>query len=55
MFFISLSADVNVHSHIRQDGVYIPGHLRSDPNSTKADNWSTRGNINPHTERPGTK
>lgn len=50
----TLSADVYVKPHWR-DGTHVQEHYRSDPNSSKSDNWSTRGNINPRTGEPGTK
>lgn len=33
----------------------MQGHYRSSPNSTKSDNYSTKGNYNPYTGKPGTK
>jgi hypothetical protein len=29
--------------------------MRSSPNSTTLDNYSTKGNVNPYTGQPGTK
>jgi len=49
-----LSADVYVSPYTRRDGTQIQGHMRSDPNDTKSDNWSTKGNMNPYTGKPGT-
>lgn len=43
-----------VRGHVRSDGVYIPQHQRTNPNSTTLDNWSTRGNVNPYTGKVGT-
>ncbi|MDF7678408.1 hypothetical protein PT277_06825 [Acetobacteraceae bacterium ESL0709] len=39
--------------YIRRNGQYVQGHYSTIPNHTKLDNWSTRGNINPHTGRRG--
>lgn len=36
-------------------GTPVQGHYQTNPNGTRADNWSTRGNINPMTGQPGTK
>ncbi len=36
-------------------GTHVQGHYQTDPNGTRADNWSTRGNVNPMTGKPGTK
>lgn len=45
---------VHVREHTTRDGVYVPEHDRTAPNQTKLDNWSTRGNTNPETGKPGT-
>jgi hypothetical protein len=29
--------------------------MRSAPNGTKADNWSSKGNVNPYTGKEGTR
>jgi len=46
---------VQVRPTIRSDGVYVPGHVRTAPNSTAVDNWSSRPNTNPYTGKVGTK
>ena len=51
---MSAFADVYVRGHWRSNGTYVQPHYRSDPNCTKLDNWSTKGNINPHTGKRGT-
>ncbi len=51
----SVFADVHVHGYYRKNGTYVQLHYRSDPNCTEKDNWSTKGNINPHTGKKGTK
>lgn len=33
----------------------VKSHVRTKPNKTKKDNWSTIGNINPYTGKKGTK
>lgn len=48
------AADTWVNGYTRKDGTYVPGHFRTDPNGTKLDNYSTHGNTNPYTGRPGT-
>ncbi len=50
-----IQADTYVRGYCRKDGTYVAPHFRSDPNRTKRDNWSTKGNVNPHTGKPGTK
>jgi hypothetical protein len=34
-------------------GSQVAGHYQSNPNGTKGDNWSARGNVNPHTGEAG--
>lgn len=55
LFPSSLIADVYVRGYTRSNGTYVAPHYRSDPNRTKNDNFSTKGNINPYTGKPGTK
>lgn len=47
--------EVWVNGYTRSDGTYVKGHYRTGANSTKSDNWSTKGNTNPHTGKKGTK
>jgi len=51
----SFADDVHVKGYYRADGTYVEPHYRSAPNSTTSDNWSTIGNVNPHTGKIGTK
>lgn len=44
-----------VRSHDRQTGTHVDSHYRTPANDTKADNWSTRGNVNPYTGKPGSR
>jgi hypothetical protein len=46
---------VHVHGYVKKDGTYVAPHDRTAPNKRKNDNWSTRGNVNPETGKPGTK
>ncbi len=39
----------------KRTGSYTQPHVRTSPNRTKTDNWSTRGNVNPYTGKKGTK
>lgn len=54
LFNISI-ADTYVRGYYKSNGTYVQPHYRSSPNSTKSDNFSTRGNVNPYTGRMGTK
>lgn len=58
LFFLLFSCsafaqDVWVNGYYRSNGSYVSGHYRSRPNSTKNDNFSTVGNVNPYTGKPG--
>jgi len=46
-------ARTNVRSYFKSNGTYVAPHYRSKPNSTRFDNWSTRGNYNPYTGKRG--
>ncbi len=48
-------ADVWVKGYTKSNGTQVDGHYRSSPNSTAADNYSTKGNYNPHTGATGTR
>ncbi|MCI0529178.1 MAG: hypothetical protein L0Y56_17215 [Nitrospira sp.] len=49
------SSQVKVKGYTRKDGTYVQPHERTSPNKTKMDNYSTKGNTNPHTGKNGTK
>lgn len=51
----SALADTHVRGYYRKDGTYVQPHYRSDANNTTRDNWTTRGNVNPHTGAIGTR
>jgi hypothetical protein len=46
---------VAVQGHVTKSGTYVPPHMRSAPDGTTANNWSTLGNVNPYTGKLGTK
>lgn len=46
---------VHVRGYMKKNGTHVAPHVRSRPNKTKADNYSTKGNVNPETGKPGTK
>lgn len=48
-FTATAFADTYVRGHYRNDGTYVRGHYRSDRDGIKENNWSHRGNRNPHT------
>lgn len=47
-------ADTYVRGYTRSNGTYVQPHYQTAPNSTKLDNYSTRGNYNPYTGKAGT-
>lgn len=50
-----LFGDVSVRGYTKRDGTYVAPHMRSRPDKSFDNNWSTRGNVNPYTGKPGTK
>ncbi|MEO8597334.1 MAG: hypothetical protein ABI759_28710 [Candidatus Solibacter sp.] len=47
--------EVPVQGYEKKDGTYVPPSSRTAPNKTETDNWSAKGNTNPHTGKEGTK
>lgn len=45
----------SVSGYTRKDGTYVAPSHATNPNGTRSDNWSTKGNVNPHTGKEGTK
>jgi len=52
---VAEAGDTRVRATVRSDGTYVAPHYRTAPNSTRYDNYSTKGNYNPYTGRAGTK
>lgn len=46
---------VSVRGHVTRQGVFVIPHIRTVPNASRADNWSSTPNVNPITGKPGTK
>lgn len=44
-----------VRSYTTRRGTTVETHRRTDPDRTTRNNWSARGNVNPHTGKRGTK
>lgn len=42
-----------VEAHYTKNGVFVPGHYQTNGNNSLSDNWSTAGNVNPFTGKPG--
>ena len=53
LFTTVFAADVWVNGYHRSDGTYVRGHYRSAPDSNPWNNYSTKGNTNPYTGKPG--
>lgn len=45
----------SVRGYTKDSGVHVSPHHATNRNNTKNDNWSTVGNVNPHTGKRGTK
>jgi hypothetical protein len=53
-FINSANAKTSVKGYIKPStGHYVMPHYRTSPNSSRFDNWSTKGNINPYTGKKG--
>lgn len=51
---VSAQSTNSVRGYIRRDGTYVAPHVRTNPNSTRMDNYSTAPNYNPYTGQQGT-
>ena len=45
----------HVSGYVKKDGTYVAPTVATNPNATKLDNYSTKGNVNPYTGKEGTK
>jgi hypothetical protein len=45
----------HVRGYTTQKGTHVPSHRRTTPDSSKRNNWSSKGNVNPDTGKAGTK
>jgi hypothetical protein len=50
----SRGGSVRVGGHTTKSGKYVAPHMRSAPDHSKANNWSTKGNSDPYTGKKGT-
>lgn len=48
-------ADTHVRGYTKSNGTYVQPHIRSSPDHRTDNNWSTKGNTNPHTGETGSK
>ena len=54
-FSFSGFADEYVYGYYKKDGTYVEGYFKTSPNTTNRDNYSTQGNLNPHTGTEGAR
>ncbi len=53
-FFGNAEAASRVRGYYKPStGSYVAPHYRTSPNSSRFDNYSTKGNYNPHTGKKG--
>lgn len=52
-FAASAASTVYVDGYVRKDGTYVPPHARTSPDSSRSNNWSSQGNVNPYTGERG--
>ena len=45
----------SVSGYTRKDGTQVAPHHATNRDQTKDNNWTTKGNVNPHTGKPGTR
>lgn len=48
------AADHAVKGYVKKDGTYVAPSVATNPNSSKLDNYSTKGNSNPVSGKDGT-
>lgn len=51
----STTSEHAVRGYTTKNGTYVAPHYQTNPDGTRNDNYSTRGNVNPHTGEAGTK
>lgn len=54
MSVVEAGGSVSVRGYTRANGTYVAPHYRSAPDGVFGNNWSTLGNVNPYTGKPGT-
>ena len=50
----SVANDHAVKGYVKKDGTYVAPTVATNPNATKLDNYSTKGNVNPYSGKIGT-
>lgn len=49
------SSSHSVRGHTTKSGTYVAPSHATNPNSTRSDNYTHKGNVNPYTGKAGTK
>ena len=49
------AGQTRVRQHQRKNGTIVQQHYRTTPDRSKNNNWSSKGNINPHTGKKGSR
>jgi len=49
------SQSTTVRGYTTKKGKHVARHHRTTPDSSKRNNYSSKGNVNPHTGKPGKK
>jgi len=44
----------HVDGYLKKDGTYVQPHMKTTPDATKDNNYSSKGNVNPYTGKEGT-
>ncbi len=44
-----------VNAYTTKRGTHVQAHRQTNPDHSRLNNWSTKGNVNPYTGKPGTK
>jgi hypothetical protein len=52
---LSVAGSHATKGYVKKDGTYVARSYASNPNATRVDNYSSKGNVNPYTGKPGTK
>jgi hypothetical protein len=53
--FSAADAASRVRGYTRNNGTYVAPHMRSSPDRSYNNNWTTRPNVNPYTGQRGTR
>jgi hypothetical protein len=52
--FAGTADAAGVRGHVTRKGTYVQPHARTNPDRSKANNYSSKGNVNPYTGKKGT-